>query len=490
MLDVHSLSFTYPPLYAGESITSVLREITFSVAPGGALAVLGPNGSGKSTLCHVLAGLTPRYTGGGATGRVTVAGGDVLASPPPVGVVGALFQDAAAQLFNHNVEHEVAWGLEALGVPTAQIGPQVMAALERFGLAALRHRPPWALSGGQQKRLALATLWAMQPRVLLLDEPLGGLDLAGQQEVQEALTGLRQSGTGVLLTTLEASTAGYASQAALLNAGKLSPPFPSAALANQSELIEAGIAYPPYLWPDFGAAQFQPGPPALELVDLSFHYPGEQVALHNIDLTIPRGQFVALIGPNGAGKSTLIRHFNGLLRPTQGRVRLLGQDTAGRRVGELARSVSYLFQRPEQQFFAATVRDEVAYGPTQLRLPDARARVAAALARFALTPYAALPPAILSYGAQRAVALAALAALDTPVLALDEPTVGLDGRGRAQLLEWLVARRAAGVTLVVVTHEMALAARADRVIALDAGRIIADGAPEVILPHCGRGEAA
>ncbi len=242
MLDVHALRFTYPSLLAGGTSTPVLRDTTFSVAPGEALVVLGPSSSGKSTLCHICAGLTPRYTGGGASGSVRVAGDDILAAPPPVGVVGTLFQDAAAQLFNHSVEYEVAWGLEALGIPPADIAPQVTAALAHFGLLEVRHRPPWALSGGQQKRLALAALWAMQPRLLLLDEPLDGLDFVGRQEVHDALAGLRQSGTAVLLTTLDLSAARYASQVAMLTGGSLSPSFAPAALPErQPELIATGI---------------------------------------------------------------------------------------------------------------------------------------------------------------------------------------------------------------------------------------------------------
>ncbi len=190
---------------------------------------------------------------------------------------------------------------------------------------------------------------------------------------------------------------------------------------------------------------------------------------------------VALIGPNGAGKSTLLRHLNGLLRPAAGSVRLFGQETAGRSVGELAREVGFLFQRPERQLFAATVREEVAYGPRQLGLAEVDRRVETALVRFGLEGLADAPPAILGYGRRRAITLAALAALETPILVLDEPTVGLDGRGWQQLLAWLTERRAAGTTILLATHEMALAATADRVVRLEAGRIAAQGEPAAML---------
>ena len=485
MLTAEHVSFTYPPQGPHLPAMPALRDVSLHVEAGTALAVMGASGSGKSTLCHVLAGLAPRYTGGEISGTVCVAGHDVVAQMPPTGAVGLLFQDAATQLFNTTVEDEVAWGLEALGVPARDIGTQVDAALARFGLLDARDRSPGTLSGGQQKRLALAAIWAMRPHVLLLDEPLGGLDPEGRVEVLAALDALRQSGTTLLLTTLRSQTAALAGTTLLLDSGMVTSLAPTeAVLQDEARLIQSGVLYPPRLWPDLRACK-QPSQqsPAIVLRDLHFGYGDGREVLHGIDLEIPRGQFVAIVGVNGAGKSTLVRHFNGLLRPTHGQVRVMGHETTRRSSGELARDVNFLFQRPEQQLFAPTVREEVAYGARQLRLSDVEVRVERALARFGLAARAAMPPAMLSYGAQRAVTLASLAALDAPVLVLDEPTVGLDGLGWQQLLAWFSERRTAGVTLVVVTHELTLAARADRVITMDGGRIIADGLPDVVLKH-------
>jgi energy-coupling factor transport system ATP-binding protein len=153
-------------------------------------------------------------------------------------------------------------------------------------------------------------------------------------------------------------------------------------------------------------------------------------------------------------------------------VRVLGKEVGQRPVGDLAKEVGFLFQRPEQQIFGTTVRDEVAYGPKKLQMPDWEERVARALDRFDLTELAEVPPAVLSYGMQRSVTLAALTALDTPIIVLDEPTVGLDGHGWAQFLPWLAERHAAGVTIIVVTHELALASCADRIVEMREGHII------------------
>jgi cobalt transport protein ATP-binding subunit len=219
----------------------------------------------------------------------------------------------------------------------------------------------------------------------------------------------------------------------------------------------------------------------LDVAGLWFWYDDENApALRSLDLAIQRGQFVALVGANGSGKTTLVKHFNGLLRPRRGRVRVAGEDTGGRTVGELARQVGYMFQHPEQQIFGATVRQELAFGPRNLGLARAEveARVEAALARFDLLAVADRPPAILSYGLRRRVTLASLAAMDPPVLVLDEPTVGLDAPGLHETFNWLVELQAQGRTIVLVTHDMALVAEyADRVVVLHEGQIIGDGAP-------------
>jgi energy-coupling factor transport system ATP-binding protein len=219
---------------------------------------------------------------------------------------------------------------------------------------------------------------------------------------------------------------------------------------------------------------------SLEAAGLWSWYKESVPVLRGLDLRVPRGQFLALVGANGSGKTTLVKHFNGLLRPKRGQVRVAGQDAAGRPIGELARQVGFLFQHPEQQIFGATVRQELAFGPRNLGLaPDeVEARVEEALARFALAAVAQQPPAILSYGLRRRVTLASLAAIDPPVLVLDEPTVGLDASGRQETFGWLAELHAAGRTILLVTHDMALvAAHAERAVALHQGQIIADGPP-------------
>jgi energy-coupling factor transport system ATP-binding protein len=222
---------------------------------------------------------------------------------------------------------------------------------------------------------------------------------------------------------------------------------------------------------------------ALEVDGLWFWYDERTPVLRGVNLVVPQGQFLALVGANGSGKTTLVKHFNGLLRPGRGQVRVGGQDAAGRSIGELARRVGFLFQHPEHQIFSPTVYQELAFGPENLGLsPDAvESHVEAALARFDLSGVADQPPAILSYGLRRRVTLASLAAADPSVLVLDEPTVGLDASGRQQTLNWLAELHAAGRTIILVTHDMTLVGEyAERLVVLRNGQVLADGKPQEI----------
>lgn len=224
--------------------------------------------------------------------------------------------------------------------------------------------------------------------------------------------------------------------------------------------------------------------PILHVSDLWYTYPEQaEPVLRGIDLTVPQGQFLALVGANGSGKTTLAKHFNGLLKPQHGAVQVAGLETHRHSIGALARQVGFLFQNPEQQIFGATVRQEVAFGPTNLGwAPDVvQARTGASLARFGLSALADRPPAILGYGVRRRITLASLAAMDPAVLVLDEPTVGLDAPGLQETLDWLAELHAAGRTIILVTHDMTLAAeQADRVVVLHRGRIIGDGPPKEV----------
>ncbi len=524
--------FSYPPAQADGPPVEVLRGVSLRVPAGQALAIMGPTSSGKTTLALLLAGLAPEMTGGSLAGRVLVAGLDAAATPAArlSHTLGLVFQEPERQLFNMTAAEEVAFGLEGQGMPPQQIGQRVQWALQRVGLAGLEQRAPWQLSGGQQKRLAIASILAMQPPILVLDEPMAGLDPAGRREIAALLADLKQA-TGATVVVLEKDAefvARWAERVVVLAGGQVAlDGEPGQVFHQVNRLHSLGVAAPQMAelaallstagedaafltaqqaaawaltrWQpqhtaspgantmhdefDLPAAEALAAPWAVDVRALCFAYAGGTRALDGLSLAVPQGQFAAIVGPNGGGKSTLARQLNGLLRPQQGTVAVQGQPTAGRPVGELARLVGYVFQNPDHQIFAATVHEEVAFGPRNLGLAGQALaqRVAEALAAFDLSALAEAPPAVLGYGLRRLVTLASVWAMQPPIWLLDEPTTGLDARLTGLLMERLHGLHQAGHTILFITHDLKLAAAAQRIVGISQGRVVLDGPPQSVL---------
>lgn len=518
------VAFTYPAVADSIPAAAVLTDLSLEVAPGECLGLMGANGVGKTTLCRLVTALAPRLTGGELKGRLTILGLDATRIKPGAlaGRVGIAFQEVEHQLFNSTVEAELAWGLEALGLPPPEIARRIGWALEVVGLEVALSRPPASLSGGEQRRLALAVALSTQPELLVLDEPLSGLDPAGVREVLAALGALRRETAAAILMT-ESNPEGVlalADRMAVLAGGRVAlEGTPREVFGRVEELAEVGAAIPQlaqlaealnsglgtrfsFLTLDEAEEALAPvlpredtpaaapsalaplargkrGTEAFCFERVVFNYPEGPPVLHEVELAVPTGQFVALVGANGSGKTTLAKQVIGLLRPAGGRVRVQGRDAAQLSVGQLAQQVGYLFQHPERQIFASTVWDEVAFGPRNLGLEPAaiKERVAAALARFVLSDLAAAPPAVMSYALRRLVTLASVAAMEPAILVLDEPTVGLDAPGRAATLDWVHELHGGGRTILLVTHDMAAAAQAERMVVLEAGRVVADDRP-------------
>ncbi|PWH15896.1 MAG: hypothetical protein DDG58_10355 [Ardenticatenia bacterium] len=518
LIRIEGLHFAYPSWRAGMATPPALRDIHLSVAAGECVAIMGASGSGKSTLCLALNGLVPHATGGTFRGDVWVGSHNTRTTPVAALAtqVGLVFQEAEHQLCTMSVEDEVAFGLENLGLPADEIEQRITWALEVVGLNSLRRHPPAQLSGGQQQRLALASVLAMQPAVLVLDEPTGGLDPCGRQGVLAVLAALQRQGATILMATQDAeAVAALADRVVVLHAGAIVMEGTPRAVFGQVACLHAlGVAVPqlcelsaqlgsPTPWltlaeatqalqtrlapthngestgrsPVPGDASAAGGEGAtVRLEDVWYRYPGGVQALRAVDLRMEAGDYIALIGANGCGKSTLARHISGLLRPQRGRVVVLGQDTRQTPPGALARYVGHVFQNPDHQIFAPTVWEEVAFGPRNLGWDAAtvRQRVAAALERFQLDHLAEVPPATLSFGARRRVTLAAVEAMQPQVLVLDEPTTGLDRALTECLMAWLAECHAAGRTLVFITHDMPRAVLAPRCVVLQEGTVALD----------------
>lgn len=363
-LQIEELRFCYPPLKPGAPPAWVLDDLSVSADPGEWLSIMGASDSGKTTLCLVASGLAPSLTGGTQGGHVRVAGMDTDTHSPPAlaPYAGLVFQDPAAQLFGPTVEAELAWGLENLGTPPAKMQSKIDAALSRFGIEALRRRSPLALSGGERKRVAIASVLVMEPGVLILDEPMGGLDPVGRNQVLAALSQLREERSiSILMTESDPeAVASFATRLALLSEGRLGLDEPlRAALAQSDRLSAAGVSVPqmaqlaaelrrrtgrdfdfvdtgealdallgwlssppeatesagpePAMSSCEGAAETgQPGTaaaPAVQIDGLWYWYGQERApALRGVDLEIGSGEVVALVGANGSGKTTLAKH--------------------------------------------------------------------------------------------------------------------------------------------------------------------------------------
>lgn len=236
--------------------------------------------------------------------------------------------------------------------------------------------------------------------------------------------------------------------------------------------------------------------PTIVVQDLWYSYDGEVTALQGIDLEIADGDYVAVIGQNGSGKTTLVKHFNGLLKPTRGRVLVGGlgdregspllRDTAGLTVGQLAQTVGYVFQNPDHQIFCDTTREELAFGPRNLGLSEAevKGRVEEVLARFDLEEYADRPPAVLGYGLRRKIGVAAVYSMRPHIFVLDEPTAGLDWRSTMELMELIGEMHRNGHTIILVTHDMKLVAEfSQKSLVLRQGRILAYDDTRTVFKH-------
>jgi len=479
--------------------------------PAGALAVvMGATGAGKSTLARCLTRIVPCFTPGDVSGDIRLAGEpiDGRRVGELAGTIGMVFQDFEAQLFSTDITQEVVFALEQTGVPPGEMPARVRRALADVGLAGFEGRDPTTLSGGEKQRLAIAGLLALRPRIMLLDEPTTDLDPVGRAEVLHTLAALRAEGLTLLVIDHDPSAAADADVLLLLHEGRVvACASPERVLADVATCTAAGVRPAdvarvfsalgldaPPLDVETAAAQLRAagleprplqevargradGAVAVEVRGLGHRYANGYEALGDVNLRIRRGEIVALVGRNGSGKTTLAKHLNGLLAPTTGSVVVEGKRVDALPLEEMARRVGYVFQDPDHQLFAATVGEEVAFGPQNLGLPpgEVAARVTHALQAVGLDDRDA-DPFLLDKGFRQRLAVAAVLALGPDVLVLDEPTTGLDFREQQRMMELVRALNAAGRTIVVITHTpWVIAEYADRVVLLGGGRVRYDG---------------
>jgi len=484
-----------------------VQDISLEVAAGELLLIAGASGCGKTTMIRCINGLIPRSYKGEKTGRVLINGADT-ADMTLAGIsqmVGTVLQDPERQILGTNVTAEIAFGLENLGFSRAEIHQRVEAALEYLHITHLRGRETFNLSGGEKQKVALAGVLAMRPSILLLDEPLASLDPASAQEALAMVRQLVDGGMAVLLIEhrVEDALKIQPDRVMFMAAGQeryLGPAEGLNKVVDYREvkmpapiILERAAKDPPPAYIQFSPAGDAPeagaGPvPLVEFKDVSFHYePGVSV-LGGISLSIRRGDVIAILGPNGAGKTTLVKHAIGLLKPKSGQVLVNGQSTHKLSVAQVANTLGYVFQSPSHMLFAPTVHEELAFGPKNLRHdPDQIAEeVKQALEIVNLTGLENDPPLALSFGQQKRVSIAAILAMRSRILVMDEPTAGQDYRNYIEFMDAILGLP--GLTAILfITHDIDLAViYANRVLLMADGRLVADGSPEQVLADTDR----
>lgn len=471
---------------------AALSDVDLDIAPGERVLVLGPSGSGKSTLMGGLAGLLGGTEEGEATGSLTVDG---VAPAEARGRVGLLMQDPEAQVVLARVGDDVAFGMENMGVAREEIWPRVENSLEAVGLSVPLDHSTTELSGGQKQRLALASILAMGPGLLLLDEPTANLDPSGVAEVRAAVETVVER-TGATVVVVEHRVDVWASlvdRVIVVADGAIAADGPlDEVLAQQGDALrERGIWLPG----DDVAAEVGPAPevppasseatPIARVTDLTIGYAADAPVRSGIDLTIERGVSTCIVGANGAGKSTFALTLAGLLPPLAGTVEVETSDgTRGDphewSSKQLLGRMSMVFQEPEYQFLAATVAEELAIGPRAAGMTDEEIAplVDEHLEALGLTKLARANPMTLSGGEKRRLSVATALISAPELLILDEPTFGQDRGTWLGLVRLLRAALERGVTLVSITHDPAfVAAMGQRVV--DLGQVgTRGGAPE------------
>ncbi|MCW4048184.1 MAG: energy-coupling factor transporter ATPase [Candidatus Bathyarchaeota archaeon] len=525
IIEVKDLSYTYP-----HSTKPALTNINLTIQPGEFLLLTGPSGCGKTTFCRALNGLVPKFYNGEMTGKVEVNGLNTIEHPTMklAQNVGLIFQNPDNQIFALTVEKDIAFGLENQGVSKAEMMREIDWALTVTGIQHLRQRATHELSGGQKQRLTIASVLAMHPKVIVMDEPTAFLDPVGAEHIFAVLDRLnKEFGMTIILIEHRMDLAAkYVDRIIVFNEGSLlSDGLPTDIFVSDSTRL-LGVGIPRVLelarrletrglrfnQLPVSADQFYdsilrylPEPtqekscnvidldmytgefhhqPVIQVNNLHFSYPGNVKALNDVSLTIHKGDFIAIMGENGAGKTTLVKHFNGLLKPDSGSVFVDGVDVSTTSVAKLARNVGLVFQNPDDQLFEETVEKEISFALRNFGFRDSviENRVNWALNLLELTEYRERSPFTLSGGERKRVALASVLAWDPEVLVLDEPTVGQDYGQKERLRHFLVHLRTQGKTVVIVTHDVEFVAECQpRIMLMANSKLIDEGTAKEIM---------
>ncbi|MCE9647849.1 MAG: energy-coupling factor ABC transporter ATP-binding protein [Chloroflexi bacterium] len=494
-LVVDNLSFRYRDRQG-----AAIHNLSFTANAGEVLLIAGASGCGKTTLIRCINGLVPRSYKGEMTGKVLVFGEEVAdwKLSQISQKIGTVLQDPERQILGTKVVNEVAFGLENLGMTREEIYSRVDEALNFLKISHLRNRETFSLSGGEKQKVALAGILAMRPSIVLLDEPLASLDPASAQDTLDAVRLLADQGLSILMVEhrvedvlrIKPERVMFMSEGEIRYLGTVSG---LSKVVNYREvklpaedIFERARADPAPVEIKVlpGVANSQDRQEALvRFENVAFGYESDLEILHGINLEIHRGDVVAVLGPNGAGKTTFVKHAIGLLRPKTGRVFVGGRDTHDSSVAEIAGMLGYVFQSPSHMLFAPTVREELAFGPANMKhsKQQIEQEVKEALKIVNLSEKENDPPLALSFGQQKRVSIAAILAMRSRILVMDEPTAGQDYQNYMNFMDSIL-QMPGFEAIIFITHDVDLAAiYANRVLMISDGRLIADGKPQDVL---------
>ena len=517
-IEIKNLTFTYP----GAS-TPTLSGVSLTIEQGDFVAIVGNNGCGKSTLCKAMNGLIPHFIAGEFEGEVLAGGLNTLEMD--IGSlaqkVGYVYQDFENQIVRPTVLDDASYA--CMNYAMKDYLERGKEALEMCGLAGREADYIWQLSGGQTHLLALAGAVSLRPEVLILDEPIAQLDPGHADRIYQILKELNEK-HGKTIIVIEHHTeyiADYCRHVVLMKDGAVKWKLPTEEALQRVEELEECNIFPPqvtlaahalqkagiiageellpstiedgtktfqnlvYHKPMEGKKEAAHGEPVVRFDQVSVSYrsvKGEPRKIFDrLDLTLYRGEKIALIGSNGAGKSTLMKMMTGLLKPSEGTVTLKDRNIRDTRPEELSRYVSLVYQNPEDMFIKDSIEHDIAFAMQVRNLEGWQEKTGRLLERFRLSDLRQRDGRLLSGGQMRRASLAIGIALNPQILLLDEPTANLDIATRKEIMRTLNDMKNITETVMIATHDMQLVCEwAQRIIVLWQGQVIADGSRDEI----------
>lgn len=537
MIEICNLNFHY----FGKN-SEALKDINLKISKGEFVLITGLSGSGKSTLIRAINGLIPNFYGGRISGSVKVLDMNVFEKKPRILAqkIGMVFQNPENQLFMNNVESELVFGLENINLSRNEIENRLNDTIELLGLESMRKRAISSLSGGEKQKVAIGAILAMQPEILILDEPTSELDPKSAEEILHVVQNLNKK-LGITVILIEHRidrVIEYVDRLIIMNDGQIIqdgkpnqiflkennsnqffiPPIIkffleiikhkkilskyqispnhipnniqefSLILKEFFEDLKFSEGNTKYFQQNKGQymQKFLDSTPLVEFKDVHFEYEKNNIILSNINFEAYPGEFIAIIGDNGVGKTTFLKLFNGLLRPRNGTIKINGKNMKNLSVAQISRDVGYIFQNPSIQFYQDTVKEEleVVLKNFKIHSENAKKLLEEYSERLDLKSLLSIYPRYLSYGEQQRTALATMLVIQPKILIMDEPTHGMDALQKDHFFNYLDEYRKKGNIVILVTHDIeSLTKYPERILFFSEGKIILDDFSENVLSH-------